>query len=229
MLGAHAASILRIHGLRDFALVFVNGKRVGVLDRRLSQDSLSLAALGDSAHLDILVENLGRVNFGPNLLRNTKGITGDVELNGTPLRGWEMYSLPFDRAPGMAAGASDRTAVSNRGAVSDPTAVSGSMSAAAEGAAVAAAGIPVLKKGHFILNEVGDTYLDMSHWGKGIVWVNGHNLGRYWRVGPQQTLYVPVEWLKKGSNEVDVLELLTPEQDQLSSRDTPILNQLGQP
>jgi beta-galactosidase len=93
MLGAHAASILRIHGLRDFALVFVNGKRVGVLDRRLSQDSLSLAALGDSAHLDILVENLGRVNFGPNLLRNTKGITGDVELNGTPLRGWEMYWL----------------------------------------------------------------------------------------------------------------------------------------
>jgi beta-galactosidase len=229
VLRAQAASILCIHGLRDFAIVFVNGKRVGVLDRRLSQDSLSLAALGDSAHLDILVENLGRVNFGPNLLRNTKGITGDVELNGTPLRGWEMYSLPFDRAPGMAAGASDRTAVSNRGAVSDPTAVSGSMSAAAEGAAVAAAGIPVLKKGHFILNEVGDTYLDMSHWGKGIVWVNGHNLGRYWRVGPQQTLYVPVEWLKKGSNEVDVLELLTPEQDQLSSRDTPILNQLGQP
>ncbi|WP_373615897.1 hypothetical protein [Mucilaginibacter sp. OAE612] len=64
----------------------------------------------------------------------------------------------------------------------------------------------------------------MSNWGKGVVWVNGHNLGRYWGIGPQQTLYLPVEWLKKGYNDVEVLELLKPERDQLAGVDKPILD-----
>jgi beta-galactosidase len=68
----------------------------------------------------------------------------------------------------------------------------------------------------------------MRKWGKGVIWVNGHNLGRYWNIGPQQTVYVPVEWLKKGSNEIVVLELLKPQQKQLSAIQKPILNQLGQ-
>jgi beta-galactosidase len=66
----------------------------------------------------------------------------------------------------------------------------------------------------------------MSNWGKGVVWVNGHNLGRYWNVGPQQTLYVPVEWLKQGYNEVVVLELLKPEQNVLRGIDKMILDRL---
>jgi beta-galactosidase len=82
----------------------------------------------------------------------------------------------------------------------------------------------VIRKGGFKLDKVGDTYLDMSNWGKGVVWVNGHNMGRYWGIGPQQTLYLPVEWLKKGYNYVEVLELLKPEQDQLSGLDKPILD-----
>jgi beta-galactosidase len=67
----------------------------------------------------------------------------------------------------------------------------------------------------------------MSNWGKGVVWVNGHNLGRYWNIGPQQTIYVPVEWLKKGRNEIVVLELLKPEQSQLKAIEKPILEQLN--
>jgi beta-galactosidase len=67
----------------------------------------------------------------------------------------------------------------------------------------------------------------MRNWGKGCVWINGHHLGRYWSIGPQQTLYVPVEWLKKGKNEVVVLELLKPEQKQLKSLDKPILDELN--
>ena len=66
----------------------------------------------------------------------------------------------------------------------------------------------------------------MSNWGKGSVWINGHNLGRYWQIGPQQTLYVPAEWLKKGVNEVVILELINPEQNILLVTDKPILDTL---
>jgi beta-galactosidase len=86
--------------------------------------------------------------------------------------------------------------------------------------------MPVLKKATFQLEAVGDTYLDMSAWGKGCVWINGHHLGRYWEIGPQQTLYVPVEWLKKGSNVIEVLELLKPEQNEIRSVEKPILDVL---
>ena len=85
---------------------------------------------------------------------------------------------------------------------------------------------PVLKSGTFNLQTTGDTYLDMSDWGKGVVWVNGHNLGKYWGIGPQQTLYVPVEWLKKGSNDIVVLELLKPQQQTLQAVEKPILDKL---
>jgi hypothetical protein len=90
------------------------------------------------------------------------------------------------------------------------------------------ANTPSVKKGSFILEAVGDTYFDMSNWGKGSIWVNGHNLGRNWETGPQQTVYAPVEWIKKGQNEVVVLELLKPEQTELKGIDKPVLDQLKQ-
>ncbi|MNI39602.1 Beta-galactosidase precursor [compost metagenome] len=85
---------------------------------------------------------------------------------------------------------------------------------------------PTVQKGSFTINTVADTYLDMTDWGKGVVWINGHNLGKYWAIGPQQTLYVPKEWLKKGKNEVAVLELLKTDQQILKTIDQPILNTL---
>jgi beta-galactosidase len=88
--------------------------------------------------------------------------------------------------------------------------------------------IPVVKKGHFTIEQAADTYLDFSNWGKGVVWINGHNLGKYWEIGPQQTVYVPVEWLKKGKNEVVVFEMLKPEQENLQGIEKPILGTLKQ-
>ena len=85
---------------------------------------------------------------------------------------------------------------------------------------------PVIQKGTFKLSKAEDTYLDMSNWGKGVVWLNGHNLGKYWFIGPQQTIYVPKEWLKAGTNEISVLELLKPEKNELEARTTPILDQV---
>jgi beta-galactosidase len=67
----------------------------------------------------------------------------------------------------------------------------------------------------------------MSNWGKGVVWINGHNLGRYWQVGPQQSIYVPAEWLKKGKNKIDILELIKPGETVLESSEKAILDKLG--
>jgi beta-galactosidase len=91
---------------------------------------------------------------------------------------------------------------------------------------MAADGAPVVRRGSFVLEQPEDTYFYMRDWGKGCVWVNGHNLGRYWRVGPQQTIYVPAEWLKKGKNDVVVFEELKPEQEVLEGIDHPVLDVL---
>lgn len=190
--------VLKIKKVRDYAIIMVNGKRVGLLDRRNAQDSLMIALPSGKVTLDILVENQGRVNFGPNLLKNKKGINESVSFAGKEVRDWKMYKLPFNDIAQLKF---------KTGIKADNT--------------------PMLRKGTFNLTQVADTYLDMSKWGKGMVWVNGKNLGKYWEVGPQQTLYLPAEWLKKGSNEIVVLELNKPEQQTLSSLDKPILDSLN--
>ena len=187
---------LMLNELRDYAVIMVNGKKVAVLDRRHNQNSCKLSLPAGKVKLDILVENLGRINFGPYLLTNKKGITESVTFNGEKLYNWAMYRLPFNQVSNIAYSARK------------------------------AANTPIVKKGNFQLVKVADTYLDMRKWGKGVVWINGHNLGRYWSVGPQQTLYVPAEWLKKGNNDIVILDLLKSDINTVSSVSTPILNKL---
>jgi len=188
--------VLKLTDLRDYAVIMVNGKTVGTLDRRLKQDSLQLTLPVGKVQLDILVENLGRINYGKYLLQNKKGITDKVSFGGDEVLNWQMYGLPFGSV----------SALNVKGPVNQTS--------------------PQIKKGAFTLDKVADTYLDMRKWGKGMVWINGHNLGRYWSIGPQQTLYVPAEWLKKGANNITVLELLKPEMTTVSAIDKPILNVL---
>jgi len=191
------SGVLRLDELRDYAVIMVNGKRVGELDRRHKQDSLMLKLPAGKITLDILVENLGRINFGPYLLQNNKGITKQVIFNGKEIYGWNMYSLPFHGLSGIKYGRAKNYDA------------------------------PVLRKGIFNLNNVADTYLDMSNWGKGVVWINGHNLGRYWHVGPQQTIYVPAEWLKKGQNEIEIFEQLKTDLTVVNSVKKPVLDKLN--
>lgn len=190
-------SVLKINKLRDYAVIFANGKKVGVLDRRLNQDSLTVSLPSGKVVLDILVENLGRINFGPYLLENKKGITESVIFNNNELKGWQMFGMPFNDI--------NKIKVKGLKVVENQ---------------------PVIRKGKLKLDKVGDTYFDFQKWGKGCVWVNGHNLGRYWAVGPQQTIYVPAEWLKKGDNEVIVLELNNTSQTELKGIAKPILDKL---
>ena len=188
--------ILKLNELRDYAVIMVNGKRVGALDRRHKEDSIKLTLPAGRVKLDILVENSGRINFGPYLLKNKKGITQSVTFDGAELNNWAMYSLPFNKVNNIVYGS--KTIINT----------------------------PAVRKGAFYLSKVADTYLNMRYWGKGVVWVNGHNLGRYWSIGPQQTLYLPAEWLKKGKNDIVVFELLKSGVNRLSGSKTAVLSKL---
>ncbi|MGZ3946055.1 MAG: glycoside hydrolase family 35 protein, partial [Mucilaginibacter sp.] len=188
-----ASGLLKIKELRDFATVYLNGKRVAMLDRHLRQDSVQLENIPANATLDILVENNGRINYGPYLTDNRQGITEKVTLGGTELIGWKMYKLPFSKTPEFNSPAKHT-----------------------------AENTPGVYRGTFNLTKTGDTYLDMSQFGKGFVFLNGHNLGKYWYVGPQQTLYVPKSWLKVGQNEIVVFDELKGNHTSISALDKPI-------
>ncbi len=184
--------ILEVEGLRDYALVFVNGERAGELNRMTNTYGLQVDIPAD-ANLDILVENMGRINYGAQITENTKGIISPVLIDKVELTGdWEMYQLPMTQPP-------------------KPDAYS----------ATVRNGTPVIYSGTFVVNQPGDVFLDMQSWGKGIVFVNGKNLGRYWNIGPQQTLYLPGCWLKTGENEVVIFEQQN-NHDQMVLRSSPL-------
>lgn len=164
----------------DYAQVYLNGRLVGTLDRHYEQNSLPLNSTGP-VELDILVENTGRLNSTGAMRDERKGIRG-ARLGGQDLTGWQMYSLPME----------------------DPGGVVASSHRSEERASADA---PHFSVGSFELTETGDTFLDVRALGKGLLWINGHAIGRFWDIGPQDTLYVPGPWLKKGKNEVIVFEL----------------------
>ncbi|HEY5087502.1 MAG TPA: beta-galactosidase [Gemmatimonadaceae bacterium] len=195
-----ANGVLEVPGLRDYAEVFVDGRRIATLDRRTVAFSTPVA-IPAGGRLDILVENMGRINYGAELVNNRKGIIEPVTIGGARVEGWSMYRLPFDRPPGVRR---SRNSSSH------------------------ADGIPTVYRGSFVLDRTGDTFLDMRGWNKGIVFVNGINLGRYWNVGPQQTLYLPGAWLRRGSNNIAVFDMAGHgASPAIVGLKRPILNQLG--
>ncbi len=189
---------LQIQGLRDFATLYVNGRKLATLNRYDKNYSCEID-IPFNATLDILVENMGRINYGAEIIHNLKGIIGKVMIDEVEITGgWKMTGMPFNTVPAINNYSNSYTKHQ-----------------------------PVFYKGNFQLATTGDTFLDMRKWGKGIVFVNGHNLGRYWNRGPQQTLYVPGVWLKKGNNEIIVFEQLNDlKQDKIESIKNPILNSL---
>jgi len=190
--------LMRIKGIRDFATVYVNRQKIGELNRITGKDSIEVN-IPKNATLDILVENMGRINYGKLITENTKGIISPIFIGEEEITGkWQMFKLPMSAVPNL-----------NKYARSY------------------ASGQPVIYEGSFNLKSVGDTFLDMENWGKGIVFVNGINLGRYWFIGPQQTLYLPGCFLKKGINKVVIFEQLNDKkQTILSGVKTPVLDKL---
>lgn len=179
--------------VHDFAIVYVDGKYAGKIDRTRNEKSLSLSSLHDGSRLTMVVEGMGRINFG-RAIKDFKGIIGDVSVSAstndcdvviTP-RQWTCLSLPD--SPEQAKAAFSQVARTSLRL----TTRAGYYRAA------------------FNLKKVGDTFLNMESFGKGQVYVNGHALGRFWSIGPQQTLFLPGCWLRKGKNEVIVLDVVGP-------------------
>jgi beta-galactosidase len=200
---------LEISGIRDYALIFVNGTKIASYDRRLNNNDLTVyfesnSDLANSINLQILVENLGRINFGPELLNNRKGIMGNVKLNGNLLKDWTVYKLALNKFANLK---SRRELILKEYNIIKKSEKN-----------------PVILRGYFDLEKVEDSYLNFSLWGKGTVWINGNNLGRYWYIGPQQTLYLPREWLKNAKNEIVIFEMI--KTNDLKGIAKPILDKL---
>ena len=204
-------STLNING-HDFVQAFVNGKYVGKIDRVKNERSLPLPATKRGDKLTLLVEGMGRINFG-RAIKDFKGIIGDVTLTTEAdgdeltwnLKDWTMRRIADDYKTALRA----MTTPHNDMALDTNTPASIGY-----------------YRGTFNLKKTGDTFLNMETWGKGQVYVNGHALGRFWSIGPQQTLYCPGCWLKKGENEIVVLDVVGPRQAVVWGQDKPELDKL---
>ncbi len=175
----HRGGKLTVTDVHDYANVYVDGRFLATIDRTKKETAVDIPkAEPANERLDVLVEAMGRINYGP-LLLDRKGITDRVTLNNMTLMGWDVFCLPM--------GEDDLDSLKFAGRPADTPAN--------------------FFRGRFDLQETGDTYLDMSGWKKGVVWVNGHNLGRYWEIGPQKRLYCPAPFLKQGRNEIVVFDL----------------------
>lgn len=180
--GPRSECDLTIQDVRDRAHVFLDRKLVGIVERWDPQ-KLSVVIPEGGAQLDILVENMGRVNYGSELY-DRKGITHGVHLNGQFLFHWEVRNLELDTLDGLHFEADDTGLEEEQPVFCEATLM--------------------------IQDKPQDTFLRLDGWKKGVVFVNGFNLGRYWEVGPQKTLYVPAPILRQGANHIVVLELHGP-------------------
>lgn len=191
-----------ITNVHDWAQVFVDGKKIGTLSRLRGENSLLLPAVENGAVLDILVEAMGRQNFGKGIY-DWKGITQKVEIeNNTEtieLKNWQVFNIDASYNFAKNLNYTDTIVTKNT---------------------------PAFYKANFTINQTGDVFLDMSNWSKGMVWVNGKGLGRYWEIGPQQTLYLPGCWLKQGQNEIIVFDLASPNKNTVQGLRQPILDVL---
>ena len=208
-------SLLTLNDCHDFAQVFIDGKYIGKIDRVKNEKSIVLPTVTSGQKLTILIEAMGRINFG-RAIKDFKGITESVTLTAEceghqltfDLKNWQIATIPSDYQTAVKAFTSAQTQYASF--ILNPS----------------------LKKGYyranFTLKKVGDTFINMEAFGKGMVYVNGHALGRFWNIGPQQTLYVPGCWLKKGKNEVVVLDIVGPKGDPVAyCQDKPELDKLN--
>jgi beta-galactosidase len=198
---AGAATKLEAAAIHDFGYVFLNGQRVGILDRRSAKAQIVLPAREKESQLDILVEPQGRINFGPEMA-DRKGLIAPVKLAGEVLKGWEIFNLPLD----------DKMLAGLKFQIGNRQSATGNQ--------------PAFWRGTFNLEKAGDTFLDLRGWGKGDLWVNGHCLGRYWNIGPTQTAYAPGCWLHAGENQIIILDTIGSGNHTVAGLEKPILDQL---
>lgn len=190
----HKSGRLKIWEPHDYALVYLNGEFIDTVYRDGGNWEVTLPKTTvANPVLEIVVEGMGHINFAQFMI-DRKGITDRVTLNGMTLMNWQTTLLPMDEA------------FMNK---VQPSAAKNSADKLCN-----------FYKGTFTLNETGDTYFDLSNYTKGVVFVNGHNLGRFWYIGPQKRLYCPASWLKKGNNEIVVFDFFKKEPAVITSKRT---------
>lgn len=206
-------SLLTLKDGHDYAQVYINSRYIGKMDRVLGETSLALPSVKRGDVLVILVEGMGRINFG-RAIKDFKGITDKVILTTEAgghevtydLKNWEMATIPDDYQTALNAFEGPMTLELRHDALT------GKMG---------------YYRGYFNLKKVGDTFINMEAFGKGQVYVNGHAIGRFWNIGPQQTLYVPGCWLKKGKNEIIVLDVIGTDNPVVEGLKKPIIDKLN--
>ncbi len=200
-LPAGPAAKLEAANARDLAWVFVGGRLAGTLDTRHRRFSVDIPARSRDTTVEILLYTIARVNFGMEV-HDRKGLQGPVLLKtkagAQEIQGWQIRAIDFG---------ADGELPPLRW---QPGKATG----------------PAFWRGSFDAPVPADTFLDMSAWGQGIVWVNGRCLGRYWSIGPTQTMYLPGPWIKPGRNEVVVLDLTGPRANRIAFTAVPVLDQL---
>ncbi len=188
----HKSGLLKIWEPHDYALVFLNGKFIDTVFRNGGKWEVTLPKTNvANPELEILVEGMGHINYAQFMI-DRKGITDRVTLNGMTLMNWQTFLFPMD----------EKFITQNKPASEKINSDKPCN----------------FFEGNFILSETGDTYIDMSNYFKGIVYVNGHNLGRYWNIGPQQRLYCPASWLKKGNNKIMVFDFFQEHAEPIDSK-----------
>ena len=221
----------------DFAQVFIDGKYIGKIDRVKNEKTLTLPAIKQGQELQILVEGMGRINFG-RAIKDFKGlvtpptITAELhshlggvdktEVTFTPNH-WENMRIPDDYDVAVKAFEKQKEKPTTREYLNQGRIGRGMRYARQSDDLIFGRGY---YRGYFNLSKVGDTFLNFETWGKGQVYVNGHAMGRIWSIGPQQTLYVPGCWLKKGKNEVIILDVVGPKEAVVWGQSEPELNKL---
>ena len=223
----------------DYAQVFIDGKYIGKVDRVKSEKTLVLPAIKQGQELQILVEGMGRINFG-RAIKDFKGLIGSPTITATlssHLGGvdetkvtftpnhWECLRIPDDYAVAVEALKKQHEKPVTRESIS-VIRIGRTMRYAMDSEDLCFG--RGYYRGYFDLKKVGDTFLNLENWGKGQVYVNGHAIGRHWYIGPQQTLYVPGCWLKKGQNEVIVLDVMGPRGEKtIDGLQKPIIDKLN--
>ncbi len=191
-------AVLSVVEVRDRAVVLVDGEQVGVLDR--GSHTFTVALPARAGVLTLLVEDQGRVNYGPRI-GEPKGLIGPVRTAVRTLDDWEAGVLQVEDAPELL-----RAALDDAGAAGGVALAGGAAGVDVERVSDGAAGAG-LHRGTFDSVAGADHFLRLDGWTKGLVWINGELLGRYWSLGPTHTLYVPGPLVRDTGNELVLLEL----------------------
>ncbi len=184
--------VLQLENVRDYAVVYIDDAVKGIVTD--NQKRISLDVTPGTYTLQLYAENIGRITYGPEILDNLKGLFGSITLDGEEIAGWEITPLNIKEC--------------------DVSSLQFS--------AKSTSTVPCFYKGTFEIQASSATYLDISGWGMGEVWINGKYMGSYWEEEKQQSIQLSAADLIQGSNEIVVFELKNHGLDTMRFSETPV-------